>query len=96
MSQFKVGDVCVIVGLLPDCQKYEGAECVVVSHGCYLNRVMEGGPLAWYLTQISGKQGTDYVHFTNLRLKRPPNNDEHTPADEEFTDWLRKQCGVRA
>jgi hypothetical protein len=76
MSAFKVGDVCVIVGLLPIDRKYEGMECEIVSRGCCLDREMEGGPLAWYLTHIRDKKGSDYIHHSNLRLKRPPSWDK--------------------
>jgi hypothetical protein len=89
MSQFKVGDVVEIVDtpdfVNPHCRKYIG-------HVGALKRDCGNG--YWRVAgavKATNKRPCEH-HESTLRLKRPPS--DFTPAETEFTDWLRKQVRV--
>jgi hypothetical protein len=98
VSQFKVGDVCVLVDgptfVNTRFRPFIGRECTIIGYATTIP--------GEFRVDIAGASPDDFglTYFcapsAHLRLKRPPSDDTHLPADEEFTDWLRKQCGVKA
>jgi hypothetical protein len=96
MSQFKVGDVCVLLGHR-DYREFHnsfvGSEITLTSFIGPIEGLEDYGDF-WWGEFADGTTGR-FAEIV-LRLKRPPSDDTHLPADEEFTDWLRKQVGVKA
>jgi hypothetical protein len=94
---FKVGDVCVLVKHTPGGMgaKPIGAECQIVGPEAFWPCI-DGSVWFGFRALFPGERMANIQPRETLRLKHIPPDDTHLPADEEFTDWLRKQCGVKA
>jgi hypothetical protein len=95
MSQFKVGDVCEGVNYV-NWPELNGLQCEVITiHGPDIGLDTRTGIWsAGFLYEVIYANGLKcFAAADNLRLKRPPPSD-FTPAETEFTDWLRKQVRV--
>jgi hypothetical protein len=84
---FKVGDVVILIWV------YQPANSSRIGSEYVIDGDLQAFPwgIGHYAIRPDGTRTT--VDPKQVRLKRPPTED-FTPAETEFTDWLRKQVRV--
>ncbi len=95
---FKVGDVCVIVGLDTRCAKFNGTECTIVGElDMRYGSISQESRMSYEVrTALDG--AVWLVEEPYLRLKRPPSDEDSRPASTpcKWSDCVWRPERVKA